>query len=125
MRSKIGGMIYIEESNKNKQQSDSKTKYFIKSSTFINGTSQTGGAIALMNTHYMTISNSSFIKNQALISFDSTSESYTGFEGAGGAIFIECDTSSSISCNVQIDNKSVLKSNKALVKGGAIHWDSV
>ncbi|CDW90223.1 UNKNOWN [Stylonychia lemnae] len=86
--------------------------YMIRNSLFEGCTASrsSGGAISLLNTQLMEITDSQFIGNQSPTN--------------GGAIYYQCDLSASESCTLNI-NKTNFSRNKALISGGAIYWEDV
>lgn len=73
LRSILGGAIFIQENeNKKKELSpDNRPKYLLHQNLFINNTAITGGAIYIDNPQLMTISNSTFQYNSAILPIES------------------------------------------------------
>lgn len=113
-----GGAIFIQETEVSKKVSDKYGKYFISETVIEYCSAVTGGAIFIDNIHYMTISYSRFQHNYAK-SFTSSSGINVLGNGAGGAIYYQCDSVIQ-NCQLDIIDKSSFYNNHADFNGGAI-----
>ena len=114
-----GGVLSIEESESNKITTDIGSKYLITNCEFENSVANVGGSLYISNAQYLTISNSTFLRNRAV---NSSNSALSKLQGTGGGIYLGCDENEN-NCQYAIEGITRFEENRADIKGGAIHWE--
>ncbi|CDW71619.1 UNKNOWN [Stylonychia lemnae] len=123
LKSKLGGAIYIEESESNKHQITSlKTKYFVQNSVFQQCEALIGGAIYLNNPQDINFQSSKFNQNKAY--FINEYQDMYNLMGSGGAIYYTCQADS-LNCKMTLSGTNSIINNVADIQGGGIYWDQL